>query len=74
MILTMLAHAFLAVIRAHEHRDHPASEGLIAPTCNELPRLFALSVALSGDRRDHRLRWLLWCRRLQVRCRDCHLC
>ncbi|MFC7884725.1 hypothetical protein ACFUVV_23015 [Streptomyces sp. NPDC057376] len=39
--LAMLAHAFLAVVRAREHRDHPVPDGLIALACNEIQRLFA---------------------------------
>jgi hypothetical protein len=38
--LAMLAHAFLAVIRADEHTRHPAPDGLIPLTCNEIQRLF----------------------------------
>ncbi|WP_392756905.1 hypothetical protein [Streptomyces sp. LN590] len=61
MTLAMLAHAFLAVIRADEHRD-----------CNEIQRLFAMPAASPNGQRDHRLRWSLWRRRHQARARDCH--
>ncbi|MBZ4322970.1 IS701 family transposase [Streptomyces huiliensis] len=70
--LAMLAHAFLAAVRAGEHHDRPASDGLIALTCNEIQRLFALPAASPGDPRDHRLRWSLWRRRHQARARNCH--
>lgn len=70
--LAMVAHAFLAVIRADEHREHPAPAGLIPVTCNEIQRLFALPAVYPNDQRDHRLRWSLWRRRHQARARDCH--
>ncbi|MFF7978521.1 IS701 family transposase [Streptomyces sp. NPDC007901] len=70
--LAMLAHAFLAVIRADEHREYPARTGLIALTCNEIQRLFALPAASPNGQRDHRLRWSLWRRRHQARTRECH--
>jgi hypothetical protein len=70
--LAMLAHAFLAVIRADEHREYPAPTGLIALTCNEIQRLFALPAASPNGQRDHRLRWSLWRRRHQARARECH--
>jgi hypothetical protein len=40
----MIAHALLAVIAAHEHIRQPASDGLIALTCNEFRRLFELCI------------------------------
>ncbi|WP_143063745.1 hypothetical protein [Streptomyces sp. Ag109_O5-10] len=57
--------AFLAVIRADEHREHPAPTALIPFTGNETQRLFALPAAHPNGRRDHRLRWSLWRRRDQ---------
>jgi hypothetical protein len=41
----MLAHAFLAVGRAVEQARHPAPDGLIPLTCNEIQRLFITLVA-----------------------------
>ena len=38
--LAMLAHAFLAVVRADEHARQPAPDDLIPLTCNEIQRLF----------------------------------
>ncbi|MEC3976992.1 hypothetical protein [Amycolatopsis sp. H20-H5] len=40
-LLAMLAHALLA---AGEHTEQPAADGLIALTCNEIRRLFAIFV------------------------------
>ncbi len=45
--LAMLAHAFLAVVRADEDARRPRPDGLIPLTCNEVQRLFkALIVRL----------------------------
>lgn len=38
--LAMLAHAFLAVVRADEHARRPTPDAPIPPTCNEIQRLF----------------------------------
>ncbi len=38
--LAMLAHAFLAVVRADEHARSPALDGLVPLSCNEIQRLF----------------------------------
>ncbi|MGW3648225.1 hypothetical protein [Streptomyces sp. NPDC000878] len=43
--LAMLAHAFLSVIRADEHLQHPAPDLLIPLTCNEIAPLFIAHVA-----------------------------
>jgi len=45
----MLAHAFLAVVRAEEHARHPAPDGLISLTCNEIQRLFTALVRPTHD-------------------------
>ncbi|WP_435272656.1 hypothetical protein [Streptomyces parvulus] len=42
--LAMLAHAFLAVVRADEHTCRPSPDGLIPLTCNEIQRLFTTLV------------------------------
>jgi SRSO17 transposase len=42
--LAMLAHAFLAVVRASEHHRHPSPDGLMPLTCNEIQRLFITPV------------------------------
>ncbi|GAA1899609.1 IS701 family transposase [Streptomyces sodiiphilus] len=70
--LAMLAHAFLAVVRAAEHRLRPAPQGLIVLTCNEIQHLFTTPAQPTHDPRSHRLRWSLWRRRHQARARDCH--
>jgi hypothetical protein len=38
--LAMLAHAFLADVRADEHARQPRPNGLMSLTCNEIQRLF----------------------------------
>lgn len=38
--LAMLAHAFLAVVRADEHARSPTPDGLVPLSCNEIQRLF----------------------------------
>lgn len=43
--LAMLAHAFLAVLRADEDTHRPAPDTLIPLTCNEIARLFIALVA-----------------------------
>ncbi len=49
--LAMLAHAFLAVVRADEHAHRPTPDDLIPLSCNEICRLFiALSSGLSAKR------------------------
>lgn len=63
--------AFLAVIRAAEHARHPAPDGLIPLTCNEIQRLFTALVGPTPEA-VHRLRWSLWRRRHQARSRTSH--
>ncbi|MFB7056064.1 IS701 family transposase [Streptomyces vinaceus] len=65
--LAMLAHAFLAVVRADEHARHPAPNELIPLTCNEIQRLFTTLVARPMHDAAHRLRWSAWRRRHQAR-------
>lgn len=70
--LAMLAHAFLAVVRADEHARHPGPDELIPLTCNEIQRLFtALVVRPVGDA-IHQLRWSTWRRCHQARSRASH--
>ncbi|EOY45988.1 transposase [Streptomyces lividans 1326] len=69
--LAMLAHAFLAVTRAAEHARHPAPDGLVPLTCNEIQRLFTALVEPAPDA-VRRLRWSLWRRRHQARSRTSH--
>ncbi|MFI6151070.1 IS701 family transposase [Kitasatospora sp. NPDC051170] len=63
--LAMLAHAFLAVLRADEHARHPAPDDLIPLTCNEIARLFMTLAVQRVQDAAHRLRWSHW--------RRCHL-
>jgi len=53
----MLAHAFLVVVRAVEQARHPAPDGLIPLTCNEIQRLFITLVARPVHEVAHRLAW-----------------
>ncbi|MGW5235977.1 IS701 family transposase [Streptomyces nodosus] len=70
--LAMLAHAFLAVVRADEHARHPAPDKLIPLTCNEIQRLFITLVVQPVHGAAHRLRWSTWRRRHQARARVGH--
>ncbi|GJF33842.1 hypothetical protein KNE206_65420 [Kitasatospora sp. NE20-6] len=55
--LAMLAHAFLAVVRAEEHGRHPAPDRLIPLTCNEIQRLFITSVVRPVQGVAYRFTW-----------------
>jgi SRSO17 transposase len=70
--LAMLAHAFLAVVRADEHTRHPAPDNLIPLTCNEIARLFITLTAQQIHSTAHRLRWSHWRRRHQARSQASH--
>ncbi|WP_434600506.1 IS701 family transposase [Streptomyces sp. A5-4] len=70
--LVMLAHAFLAVVRADEHARHPAPEALIPLTCNEIQRLFVTLVVQPVHDAVHRLGWSDWRRRHQARSQASH--
>ncbi|WP_411069985.1 IS701 family transposase [Streptomyces sp. cmx-4-25] len=70
--LTMLAHAFLAVARADEHARHPAPDGPIPLTCNEICRLFIAFVARPAREAAHLLGWSRWRRRHQARAQASH--
>jgi SRSO17 transposase len=70
--LAMLAHAFLAAVRADEHARHPAPEELIPLTCNEVQRLFVALVVRPVHDAAHRLGWSDWRRRHQARSRAGH--
>lgn len=68
----MLAHAFLAVVRADEHARRPAPDGLIPLTCNEIQRLFITLVVRPVREVAHRLAWSAWRRRHQARAQASH--
>ncbi|WP_461091757.1 IS701 family transposase [Streptomyces incanus] len=70
--LAMLAHAFLAVVRADEHARHPAPDRLIPLTCNEIQRLFMTVVVRPVHDAAHRLGWSVWRRRHQARAQASH--
>lgn len=70
--LAMLAHAFLAVVRADEHRLRPGPDDLIPLTCNEIQRLFIPLVARPVHEAGHWLRWSHWRRRHQARSQASH--
>lgn len=55
--LAMLAHAFLAVVRADEHVRHPAPDGLTPLTCNEIQHLFITLVVQPVHTTAYRLCW-----------------
>lgn len=69
--LAMLAHAFLAVVRADEH-TRPASDDLIPLTCNEIQHLFIALAVQPLSTAAHRLSWSEWRRRHQARSRTSH--
>jgi SRSO17 transposase len=70
--LAMLAHAFLAVLRADEHARYPAPRSLIPLSCNEIQRLFITLVARPVHDTAHLLRWSDWRRRHQARSQASH--
>ena len=70
--LAMLAHAFLAVVRADEHARLPAQDALIPLTCNEIQRLFIALVIQPVHAVAHRLGWSAWRRRHQARSQASH--
>lgn len=69
--LAMLAHAFLAVVRADEH-TRPAFADLTPLTCNEIQYLFIALVVQPLSNVAHRLSWSDWRRRHQARSRASH--
>jgi hypothetical protein len=68
----MLAHAFLAVVRADEHAHRPTPGDLIPLTCNEIQRLFISVVVRPVHSPAHRLSWSVWRRSHQARSRASH--
>ncbi|MFJ8993968.1 IS701 family transposase [Streptomyces sp. NPDC102279] len=69
--LAMLAHAFLAVVRADGH-TRPAPDALIPLTCNEIQRLFITLVVRPVHDTAHRLGWSNWRRHHQARSQASH--
>ncbi len=70
--LAMLAHAFLAVVRADEHARRPGPADLVPLSCNEIQRLFITLVVQPLHDTAHRLGWSDWRRRHQERSRTSH--
>ncbi|QMU80719.1 IS701 family transposase [Streptacidiphilus sp. PB12-B1b] len=70
--LAMLAHAFLAVVRADEHTRRPGPADLVPLSCNEIQRLFIALVVRPVHDAAHRLSWSDWRRRHQARSRTSH--
>jgi hypothetical protein len=70
--LVMLAHAFLAVVRADEHAHRPTPDDVIPLTCNEIQHLFTNVVVRPVHDPAHRLRWSDWRRRHQARSLTSH--
>jgi SRSO17 transposase len=71
-ILAMTAHAFLAVLAAHERSTRPAGNQMIPLTCNEIKHLINALHARPPRGPSHCLRWAAWRRRRQHRSRLCH--
>ncbi len=69
--LAMLAHAFLAVVRADQY-TRPAPDALIPLTCNEIQRLFITLVVRPAHEAAHRFGWSDWRRRHQARSQASH--
>jgi SRSO17 transposase len=70
-ILSMLAHAFLAVLAATE-RSTRSDHGLTPMTCNEIQHLLNSLITSTNHDRRHCLRWSHWRRRHQHHARTCH--
>jgi SRSO17 transposase len=70
--LAMLAHAFLAVVRADEHTRRPGPTDLVPLSCNEIQRLFITFIVRPVHDAAHRLSWSDWRRRHQARSRTSH--
>lgn len=70
--LAMLAHAFLAVVRADEHTRRPGPTDLVPLSCNEIQRLFITLIVQPVHDAAHRLGWSDWRRRHQERSRISH--
>ncbi|MFE9476940.1 IS701 family transposase [Streptomyces griseofuscus] len=70
--LAMLAHAFLAVVRADEHARSPALDGLVSLSCNEIQHLFITVTVQPRHDLAHRLGWSHWRRLHQQRSLTSH--
>ncbi|MEV5983924.1 IS701 family transposase [Streptomyces sp. NPDC052051] len=70
--LAMLAHVFLAVVRADEHARRLGPADLVPLSCNEIQRLFITLVVRPVHDAAHLLGWSDWRRRHQARSRTSH--
>ncbi|WP_406447027.1 IS701 family transposase [Streptomyces sp. NBC_01613] len=70
--LAILAHAFLAIVRANEQARHPAPDGLTPLTCNEIQYPFITLVFQPVHTAAYRLRWSTWRRHHQARSQTSH--
>ncbi|MGD3109437.1 hypothetical protein [Streptomyces sp. YGL11-2] len=70
--LAMLAHAFLAVVRADEHARRTGPDDLAPLTCNEIQHLFLAATVRPLNDLVHRLSWSDWPRRHQARSQSSH--
>jgi hypothetical protein len=70
--LAMLAHAFLAVVRADEHTRRAGPDDLAPLTCNEIQHLFLAVTVRPLNDLAHRLCWSDWRRRHQARSQTSH--
>ncbi|MGC0377633.1 SRSO17 transposase [Streptomyces sp. SAI-229] len=70
--LAMLAHAFLAVVRADERRRCTGPDDRAALTCNEIQHLFLAVTVRPLTDLSHRLGWSDWRRRHQARAQASH--
>ena len=70
--MAMLAHAFLAAVRADEHARHPTTGARIPLTCNEIQHLFIVLTVRPAMDAAHRLGWSDWRRRHQARAQTSH--
>ncbi|MFE4958274.1 ISAs1 family transposase [Streptomyces sp. NPDC056653] len=70
--LAMLAHAFLAVVRADEHTRRTGPGDLAASTCNVTQHLFLTIAVRPLNDLTHRIAWSDWRRRHQARSQASH--
>jgi SRSO17 transposase len=70
--LAMLAAAFLTIAAITEHARHPAPDGQITLTRNEIAWLLSALINRPAPGRPHRLAWSAWRRRHQYRAKTCH--
>jgi SRSO17 transposase len=70
--LAMLAAAFLTIAAITEHARHPAPDGQVTLTRNEIAWLLSALINRPAPGRPRRLAWSAWRRRHQYRAKTCH--